>query len=74
MIMKDGFQKMRMKIQMRMKIITPNRALIRLLILLASIIAGIPYKLKNDIKQILYLLSQHNKTTKTLYNKLIYSL
>ena len=74
MIMKDGFQKMRMKIQMRMKIITPNRALIRLLILLASIIAGISYKLKNDIKQILYLLSQHNKTTKTLYNKLIYSL
>ena len=72
--MKDGFQKMRMKIQMRMKIITPNRALIRLLILLASIIAGISYKLKNDIKQILYLLSQHNKTTKTLYNKLIYSL
>ena len=72
--MKDGFQKMRMKIQMRMKIITPNRALIRLLILLASIIAGIPYKLKNDIKQILYLLSQHNKTTKTLFNKLIYSL
>lgn len=74
MIMKDGFQKMRMKIQMRMKIITPNRALIRLLILLASIIARISYKLKNDIKQILYLLSQHNKTTKTLYNKLIYSL
>ena len=74
MIMKDGFQKMRMKIQMRMKIITPNRALIRLLILLASIIAGISNKLKNDIKQILYLLSQHNKTTKTLYNKLIYSL
>ena len=72
--MKDGFQKMRMKIQMRMKIITPNRALIRLLILLASIIAGISNKLKNDIKQILYLLSQHNKTTKTLYNKLIYSL
>ena len=72
--MKDGFQKMRMKIQMRMKIITPNRALIRLLILLASIIARISYKLKNDIKQILYLLSQHNKTTKTLYNKLIYSL
>ena len=72
--MKDGFQKMRMKIQMRMKIITPNRALIRLLILLASMIAGISYKLKNDIKQILYLLSQHNKTTKTLYKKLIYSL
>ena len=29
------------------------------------------YKLKNEIRQILYLLYQHNKITKKVYNNLI---
>ena len=32
------------------------------------------YKLKNEIMQILYLLYQHNKITKKVYNNLIKSL
>ena len=32
------------------------------------------YKLKNDIRQILYLLFQDNKITKKIYNNLIKSL
>ena len=44
-------------------------------ILLAQVKAGNnSYKLKNKIRQILYLLHQHNKITKKVYNKLIKSL
>ena len=32
------------------------------------------YNLKNEMRQILYLLDQHDKTTETLYNNLIKSL
>ena len=60
---------------------TPNdKELIDLLestekVLLAKIKAGNSwYKLKNEIKQILYLLHQHNKITKILYKNLIKSL
>ena len=47
------------------KILTPNKLLSRLPVLLAQIKAGNnSYKLKNEIRQILYLLYQHNKITK----------
>ena len=58
-----------------LKILTPNKLLTRLPILLAQIKAGNnSYKLKNEIRQILYLLYQHNKITKKVYNNLIKSL
>ena len=47
------------------KILTPNKLLTRLIVLLAQIKAGsISYKLKNEIRQILYLLYWHNKSLK----------
>ena len=49
--------------------------LTRLSILLAQIKAGNnSNKLKNEIRQILYLLYQHNKITSKVYNNLIKSL
>ena len=58
-----------------LKILTPNKLLTRLPILLVQIKAGNDSdKLKNEIKQILYLLYEHNKITKKLYNNLIKSL
>ena len=48
-----------------LKILTPNKLLTRLPILLAQIKArNNSYKLKNEIRQILYLLYQQNKMTK----------
>ena len=48
-----------------LKILTPNK-------LLAKIKAGDnSYKLKNEIRQILYLLYQHNKITQKVYDNLI---
>ena len=48
-----------------MIILTPNKLLTRLSIFLAQIKTGNNlYKLKNEIKQILYLLNRHNKITK----------
>ena len=50
-----------------LKILTTNKLLTRLPILLARIKAGNnSYKLKNEIKKILNLLHQHNKITKKL--------
>ena len=50
-----------------LKIFTSNKLLTRLPILLAQIKAGNnSYKLKNEIRQILYLLYQHNKINKKL--------
>ena len=58
-----------------LKILTPNKLLTRLPVLLAQIKAGNnSYKLKNKIRQIIYLLYQHNKITKKLYNNFIKSL
>ena len=58
-----------------LKILIPNKLLTRLPILLAQIKSGNnSYKLKNKIRQILYLLYQHNKITKNVYNNLIKSL
>ena len=49
----------------RMKILAPRKLLTRPPILLAQIKAGNnSYKLKNEIRQIVYLLYQHNKITK----------
>ena len=46
-----------------LKILTPNKLLTRLPILLAQIKAGNnSYKLKNEIRQILHLLYQHKKS------------
>ena len=48
-----------------LKVLTPNRLLTRLPILLAQIKDGNnSYKLKNEIRQILFFLDQHNKVTK----------
>ena len=53
-----------------LKTFTLNKLLIRLLILLAEIKAeNNLYKLKNEIRQILYLLSQDNEITKKVCNK-----
>ena len=55
--------------------VTPNKLLTRLPILLAQIKDGNnSYKLKNEIRKILYLLYQHNNVTKKVYNNLINSL
>ena len=55
-----------------LKILTPNKLLTRLPLLLAQMKAvNDLYKLKNDIRQILYLLYKHNKITKKVYNNLI---
>ena len=57
------------------KILTPNKPLTRHPVSLAQIKAeNSSYKLKNEIRQITYLLFQHNKITKKLYNNLIKSL
>ena len=57
------------------KIVTPNKLITRLPILLAQIKAGNnSHRLKNEIRQILYLLYQHNKITKKVYNNLIKSI
>ena len=54
---------------------TPDKLLVRLLILIAQTKAGnSSNKLKNEIKQILYLLYQHNKITKKINKNLIKSL
>ena len=55
--------------------LTPNKLLTRLPILLAQINAGSnSYQLKNEIRQILYLLYQQNKIVKKVYDNLIKSL
>ena len=55
-----------------MKILTSNELSTRLPILLAQIKAGNnSYKLKNVLRQISYLLYQHNRTTKNIYNNLM---
>ena len=58
-----------------LKILTPNKLLTRLPVLSAQIKAeNNSYKLKNKIREIAYLLYQHNEITKKLYNNLIKSL
>ena len=58
-----------------LKVLTPNKLLTRLHVLLAKIKAGNNSdKLKKKIRQIIYILYQQNKITKKIYNKLIKSL
>ena len=58
-----------------LKILTPKKLLTRLPILLAQIKVGNnSYKLKDEIRQILYLLYQHKKITKKVYNNFMESL
>ena len=55
--------------------LTPIKLLTKIPILLAQIKAGNnSYNLKSETRQILYLLYQHNKISKKLYNNLIKSL
>ena len=55
-----------------LKILTPNKLLTRLPKILAQIKAGNnSYKLKDEIRQILYILYQHNKINKKVYNYII---
>ena len=56
------------------KILTPNKLLIRLPVLLAEIKAGNSRFTKNEFKQVLYIFYQHSETTKNLYNNLIKAL
>ena len=59
----------------RLTVLTPNKLLTRLPLPLAQIKAGkTSCKLKNKMRQILYLLYQHNKITNKVYNNLIKSL
>ena len=54
------------------KTLTPNKLLTRLPVLLSQIKVGNnSSKLKCEIRQILYLLYQHNKITKNLYSNLL---
>ena len=56
-------------------VLTLNKLLIRLSILLGKIkAANNSYNLKNEIRQILYILDQHNKIKKKLYSNFIMSL
>ena len=58
-----------------LKILTPNKSLTRLPILLAQVKAGNnSYKLKNEVRLTPYLFFQHNKITKNFYNNSIKSL
>ena len=58
-----------------LKMLTPNKLLTSLPILFAKMKAGNNLKkLKNEIRQILYLFYQHNKMTKYFYKNLIMSL
>ena len=59
----------------RLKILTPDKLLARFSILLAQMKAGNnSSKLKYEIRQVLYLLYQHNKSTKKVNNNLNKSL
>ena len=58
-----------------LKILTTKKLLTRRPVLLSQIKAwNNSYKLKSEIRQILYFLHQHNKITRKLYNNLIKSL
>ena len=58
-----------------LKTLIQNKLLTRLLILLAQIKAeNNSYELKNGIREVLYLLYQHNKIIKKVLNNLIKSL
>ena len=56
----------------KIKILTSNKLLTRHPVLLAPIETGNnSYKPKNETRQTVHLLYQHNKVTRTFYNSLI---
>ena len=58
-----------------LKVLNPSKILTRLTVLLIQIKAkNNSYKLKNEIRKMLYVLYQDNKITKNLYNSMIKSL
>ena len=58
-----------------LKVLTPNKWITRLSILLGQIKPGNNSKiLKNNIRQTIYLLYQHNNIIKNVYSNLIKSL
>ena len=60
------------KEQKGLKNLTSNKPLIELPVLLKHVKDGnSSYKVRNEIKEISYLLYQHNKITKNVYDKLI---
>ena len=64
-----------LKQEKRSKTLTSNKLLTRLPLLLAQIkTVNNSEKLKNEIRQILYLLYQHNKVTEKVYKNFIKSL
>ena len=64
-----------LKQEKRSKTLTSNKLLTRLPLLLAQIkTVNNSEKLKNEIRQILYLLYQHNKVTKKVFKNFIKSL
>ena len=60
--------------KLTIRFLTPNKLIIRLPILLAQRTWKHLIQIKNEIRQIIYLLYQHNKITKKVYNNLIKSL
>ena len=70
----EGDEEEEVKERKELKTLTPKKLLTKLLILLAQVKTGSnSYKLKNEIRQILYLLYQHNKIAKNVYNNLMNS-
>ena len=71
----QSLRKKKTKTGTGLKVLTPNKLLTRVPILLAETKVGNnSHKLNNEIKQILYPLYQHNKIIKKVYNNLIKSL
>ena len=58
-----------------LKTLTSNKLLTRFSVLLVQIkAANDSWNLKIEIRQILYIVYKHNKSTKSVYNKLIIAL
>ena len=63
-----------MKFEEQNSVLAPNKLLTRISVLVEIKAENNSYKLDNEIRQISYLLYQHNKITKQFYNILIKAL
>ena len=63
-----------MKFEEQKSVLSPNKLLTRISVLAEIKAENNSYKLDNEIRQISYLLYQHNKITKQFYNILIKAL
>lgn len=63
-----------MKFEEQKSVLAPNKLLTRISVLAEIKAENNSYKLDNEIRQISYLLYQHNKITKQFYNILIKAL